>query len=149
MIHTFCFIFFFIMVYYRQCIKKQRHQFAIKGPYSQSYGFSGSHVWSWKLDHKEGWMPKNWCFQTVVLDKTLESPLDARRSNQSILKEINPEYSLEGRMLFEYTSLCYAVEPCCLSIPCIMICIFSHRLPIYPSPSPLPPWQPQVCTLCL
>ena len=53
----------------------------------------------WESDHKEGWAPKNWCFWTVVLKKTLESPLDIRRSNQSILKEINPEYSLEGLML--------------------------------------------------
>ena len=53
----------------------------------------------WELDHKEGWAPKNQCFRTVVLEKTLESPLTARRSNQSILKEINPEYSLEGLML--------------------------------------------------
>ena len=77
-----------------QC-KKQRHYSAYKGPHSQSYGFSSSHVWMWKLDHKEGWVPKNWCFWTVVLEKTLESPWTLRRSNQSILKEINPEYSLE------------------------------------------------------
>ena len=63
------------------------------------YGFSSSHVWMWELDHKEGLAPKNWGFQTVVLEKTLESPLDARRSNQSMLKEVNPEYSLEGLML--------------------------------------------------
>ena len=56
-------------------------------------------MWMWESDHKEGWGPKNWCFQTVVLEKTLESPWDSRRSNQSILKEINPEYSLEGLML--------------------------------------------------
>ena len=132
----------------RQDIKKQRHYFANKGPYSQSYGFSSSHVWMWELDPKEGWVPKNWCFQTVVLEKTSESPLDckeiqpvhpkgdqswifmgrtdaeaeapifwppheknwligedlrvtwtARRSNQSILKEISPEYSLQILML--------------------------------------------------
>ena len=53
----------------------------------------------WEMDCKEGWAPKNWCFQTVVLEKTLESPLGRRRSNQSILKEINLEYSLEGLML--------------------------------------------------
>ena len=54
----------------------------------------------WKLDYKESWVPKNWCFWTVVLEKTLESPSDTTRiSNQSILKEINPEYSLEGLML--------------------------------------------------
>ena len=55
---------------------KQRHYFANKGPYSQSYGFSSGHVWMWELDHKESWAPKNWCFWTVVLEKTLESPLD-------------------------------------------------------------------------
>ena len=65
----------------------------IKGASSQSYGFSNSHVWMWELDHKEGWVPKNWCFRTMVLEKTLESPLTASRSNQSILN------SLEGLML--------------------------------------------------
>ena len=70
-----------------------------KGLYSQSYGFSSSHAWIWELKHKESWASKNWCFWTVVLDKTLESPLGARRSSQSILKEINPDYSLEGLML--------------------------------------------------
>ena len=53
----------------------------------------------WELDHKEGWVLKNWCFWTVVLDKTFRVPWTARRSNQSILKEIDPEYSLEGLML--------------------------------------------------
>ena len=66
---------------------------------SESYGFSSSHVWMWELDYKESWALKNWCFWTVVLEKTLESPLDCKRSNQSILKEISPEYSLEGLML--------------------------------------------------
>ena len=60
----------------RQHIKKQRHYFANKGPSSQGYGFSSSHVWMWELDHKESWVLKNWCFWTVVLEKTLESPLD-------------------------------------------------------------------------
>ena len=69
---------------------------AYKGPYSQSYGFSTSHVWTWKLEHKEGWVTKNWCFWIVMLEKTLESSLDRRRSNQSILKEISPEYSFIG-----------------------------------------------------
>ena len=59
-------------------IKKQRHYFANKGLSSQSYDFSGSHVWMWELDHKESWAPKNWCFWTVVLEKTLESPLDCK-----------------------------------------------------------------------
>ena len=62
----------------RQCIKKQRHHFANKGPYSQSYGFCSSHVQMRELDHKGGWVLKNWCFWTVVLEKTLESPLDCK-----------------------------------------------------------------------
>ena len=61
-----------------QPIKKQRHYFADKGPSRQSYGFSSSHVWMWELDHKEGWAPKNLCFGTVVLEKTLEGPLDSK-----------------------------------------------------------------------
>ena len=58
--------------------KKQRHYFTSKGLYSQSYSFSSSHVWMWELDYKESWMPKNWYFWTVVLEKTLESPLDCK-----------------------------------------------------------------------
>ena len=68
----------------RQHIKKQRHYFADKGTSSQSYGFSSSHVWMWELDYKESWALKNWYFWTVVLEKTLESPLDC--------KEIQPVY---------------------------------------------------------
>ena len=83
----------------RQHSKKQRHYFANKGPSSQGCGFSSSHVWMWKLNYKESWVLPNWCFWTMVLEKTLESPWTARRSNQSILKEISPEYSLEGLML--------------------------------------------------
>ena len=60
----------------RQHIQKQRHHFAKKGPCSQSYGFSSRHIWMWELDHKEGWVSKNWRFWTVVLEKTHESPLD-------------------------------------------------------------------------
>ena len=67
-------------------LKKQRHNFADKGPYSQSYGFSSSHVWMWELDHKEGWGPKNWCFQKVVLEKTLESPSDCKE-----VKPVHPK----------------------------------------------------------
>ena len=70
----------------RQDIKKQRHYFANKGPSSQSYGFSSIHVWKWELDYKESWAPKNWCFWTVVLEKTLESPLDCKE-----IKPINPK----------------------------------------------------------
>ena len=84
---------------YRQHIKKRRHYFANQGPSSQDYGFSSSHVCMWELDCKESWVPKNGCFWALVLEKTLESPLTARRSNQSILKEISPDYLLEGLML--------------------------------------------------
>ena len=62
----------------KQHIKKQRHYFANKDPSSQSYGFSSSQVWMWELDHKESWVPKNWCFWTVVLEKNLESPLECK-----------------------------------------------------------------------
>ena len=83
----------------RQHIKKQRCYFANKDPSTQSYGFSSSNVWVWEWDYKESWVPKNWCFWTVVLEKTLASPLDWKEIKQSILKEISPEYSLEGLML--------------------------------------------------
>ena len=62
----------------RQHIKKQRHYFANKGPSSQGYAFSSSHVWMWELDCEESWAPKNWCFWIVVLEKALESPLDCK-----------------------------------------------------------------------
>ena len=78
-------------------IKKQTHHFTNKGPYSQNYGFSSSHVQMWELNHKEGWAQKNWYFWTVVLENSWV-PWTAS-SNQSILKEINSEYSLEGLML--------------------------------------------------
>ena len=83
----------------RQHIKKQRHHFPNRSPYSQSYGFFSSHVWMWELDHKkaEHWRIntfKLWCWRRL-----LRVPWTARRSNQSILKEINLEYSLEGLML--------------------------------------------------
>ena len=84
---------------YRQHFKKQRHYFANKDLYRQSYVFSSSHVWMCQLGHKESWVPKNWCFWTVVLEKILESPFDIKRSNQSVLKQINLKYSLEGLML--------------------------------------------------
>ena len=80
----------------RQHIKKQRHYFANKGPNSQSYGFSSSHVLMWKLGHKESWALKNGCFWTVMLENTLESLLDCKEIKPVTLKEINPEYSLEG-----------------------------------------------------
>ena len=73
--------------------------FANKGPSSQSYGFSSGHVWMWELDYKESWAPKNWCFWTVVLEKTLESPLDHKEIQPVHSKGNHPEYSLEGQML--------------------------------------------------
>ena len=69
----------------RQHIKKQRHHFANKGLYSQSYGFFSSHVCMWDLDHKECWASKNWCFW-IVLEKILESPLDCKE-----IKPVNPK----------------------------------------------------------
>ena len=62
----------------KQHLKKQRHYFVNKGSSSQGYGFSSSHVWMWDLYYKESWVSKNWCFWTVVLEKTLESPLDCK-----------------------------------------------------------------------
>ena len=73
-------------------LKRQRHHLADKGLYSQIYGFSSGHTSVWNLDHKEGWMLKNWWFQTVVLEKALKRvPWTSRRSNQSTLKEISSE----------------------------------------------------------
>ena len=79
-----------------QCIKKQSHHFADRGPSSESYGFSSSHEQTWELDHKESWVLKNWCFETVVLEKTLENPLDCKE-----IKSVNPKenqpWTLIGR----------------------------------------------------
>ena len=86
-------------VFSNTIVKKQRHHFANKGPYSQSYGLSNIHVHMWELDHKDSWAPENWCFWGVVLEKMLKSPWTARRSSQFILKEISLEYSLEGLIL--------------------------------------------------
>ena len=70
----------------RQHIKKQRHHFANKRPCSQSYGFSSSHVWMWELDFEKGWMLKKWCLWTVMMEKTLESPLDSKE-----IKPVSPK----------------------------------------------------------
>ena len=80
----------------RQQIKKQRHYFANKGSFSQSYGFSSSHFWIWELDYKESWAPKNWCFWTVVLEKTLESPLDCKEI-QPVHPKGNQSWIFVGR----------------------------------------------------
>ena len=81
-------------------MRKQGHYFANKGPSSQGYGFSSSHVWMWELDYNESWAAKNWCFWTVVLEKTLESPLDCKEIQPVHLKG-NQSWvcSLEGLML--------------------------------------------------
>ena len=78
----------------REHIEKQRHYFANKGPSSQSYVFSSSHVRIWELDHKEGWVAKNLCFQIVVLEKTLKSPLNSKE-----IKPVNPK----GNQLWIFT----------------------------------------------
>ena len=78
---------------------KRETSFVLQSPSSQSYDFSSHPVWMWESYHKEGWALKNWCFQIVVLEKTLESPLDCKVIKPSILKKINPEYSLGGFML--------------------------------------------------
>ena len=80
-------------------LKRQRHHFANKGPYSEPYGFSSSHVWIWELDHNEGWAPRIDSFELWYWRRLLRVPWTARKSNQSILKEISPKYSLEGLML--------------------------------------------------
>ena len=69
-------------------LTKQRHYFADKGPSSQSYGFSSSQEWMWQLDYKESWVLKNWCFWTVVLEKTLESFLDYKE-----IQPVNPKWN--------------------------------------------------------
>ena len=74
----------------------QRHYFANKGPSSQGHGFSSGHVWMWQLDYKEIWVPNNWCFSTVVLEKTLESPLDFKEI-QLVHPKGNQSWILIGR----------------------------------------------------
>ena len=89
----------------RQHIEKQRHYFANKGLSSQGYGFSSSHISTWELNYKESWALKNWWFELWCWRRLLRIPWTARRSKQSILKEISPECSLEGLMLkmkFQY-----------------------------------------------
>ena len=88
----------------RQHAKKQRHHFADKGPYSQSYGFSRSHVHMWELDQNEGWVLKNWCLQIVVLEKTLESPLDCKKINP-VKPQGNKTWIFIGRTVIEAEAL--------------------------------------------
>ena len=72
--------------YDKHSVLKSRYHFADRSPYNQSYGFSSSHVWMWELDHKEGWALKNWCFQIVMPEKTLENPLDCKE-----IKPVSPK----------------------------------------------------------
>ena len=88
----------------RQHIKKQRHYYANKVRSSQSYGFPRSHVWMWELDYRESWVPKNWCFWTVVLEKTLESPLDSKEI-QSVHPKGNQSWIFIGRTNIEAEAL--------------------------------------------
>ena len=95
---------------------KSRHYFADKDMSSQSSGFSSSHVWMWGLDYKESWVPKNWCFWTVVLEKTLESPLDSKeiqpvhpKGDQSWMfigrTDAEAEFQYSGHLLWRINSL--------------------------------------------
>ena len=91
----------------RQHIKKQRHYFADKGLSNQSHGFSSSHVWMWELDYKESWVQKNWWFQTVMLEKTLEGPLDCKeiqpihpKGNQSWIFIVRTDAEVETPILW-------------------------------------------------
>ena len=88
----------------RQHIKRQRCYFADKGLSSQSYGFTSSHIWMWELDHKEGWVIKNWCFWTMALEKTLESPLGCKASNQFDIQPVHPK----GNQSWIFTGRTYA-----------------------------------------
>ena len=86
--HLVCLYYFFMGTDIKMCqhVKSQRRHFADKGPYSQSFGFPSSHVWMWELDHKESWALKNWCFRTMVLEKTHESLFDYME-----IKPVNPK----------------------------------------------------------
>ena len=100
----------------RQHNEKQRYYSADKGPSSQSYGFSGSHVWMWELSHQESWGLKNWCFWTVMLEKTLESPLDWKeiqtvhpKENQSWIffgrTDVEAEIPMLGKLMWRTNTL--------------------------------------------
>ena len=88
----------------KQHIKKQRYHFANKGPYSQSCHLSSSHVWMWELNHKEGWMLKNWCFGIVVLEQTLENPLGSKKI-KPVRPKGNQSWIFIGRTVAETEAL--------------------------------------------
>ena len=85
-----------VMTNLDRILKSRDITFANKGPSSQGCGFSSSHVWMWELDYKESWVPKNWCFWTVVLEKTLESPLDCKEI-QPVHPKVNQSWIFIGR----------------------------------------------------
>ena len=102
----------------RQHIKKQRHYFANRGPSIRGYGFSSSHVWMWVLDYKEGWALNNWCFWSVVLEKTLESLLDFREiqpghseGNQSWVFIGRTDVEAETPILWPHEELTHLIRP--------------------------------------
>ena len=84
----------------RQHIKKQRHYFVHKGPSSQSFGFSSSHIWMWELDYKESWVLTNWCFWAVVFEKTLENPLDCKEI-QPVHPKVNQSWIFIGGLMLK------------------------------------------------
>ena len=101
----------------RQHIKKQRHYFANKGPSSQGYDFSSGHVWIWKLDYKERWALKNWCFWSVVLEKTLESPLDCKEIQPVHPKGDQSWCSLERLLLESLATFGQTLATWCEELP--------------------------------
>ena len=125
----------------RKHIKKQRHYFAIKGPSSQIYSFSSSHVWMWELDYKESWTLKNWCIWIVVLEKTLESPLDC--------KEIQP-FNPKGNQFWKFVGRtdAEAETPILwstntknwLTVILFFVCVVNINEPSYQ-------WDPMDCSL--
>ena len=137
----------------RQCTKKQRHQFADKDLQSQSYGFSSSYVWMWELDHKESRALKNWCFQIVVLEKALESPLESKK-----IKPVNPNGNKPWICWWSVAQSCPALcDPidCCLLVFPVLHCLLEFAQThgdwvsdaTYPS-HPLPPPSSFAFSLC-
>ena len=127
----------------RQHIKKERHYFTNKGPSSQSYGFSNGHVWMWELDYKESWEQKNWCFWTVLLEKTLESPLDCTEIQPVQFSRSVESYSLQPHELQHARPPCPSPTPgahsdSCPSSQWCHPAISSSVVPFYSCPQSLP-----------
>ena len=113
--HSWCYVIASLVEIWQQYFQASRHNSQrkmkkwlpliftsekVKGPSSQGYGFSSGHVWMWELDCQESWVPKNWCFWTVVLEKTFESPLDTKET-QPVHPEGNQSWIFVGRTDFE------------------------------------------------